>query len=506
MTQVKSWFGEKCATFANYHEAEHIRPLSSFVSNNKKIRVVGNVMSPNGVALEEGDDVAAVCMKKFNRKIIVAKEAKLVEAHAGVTLKQLLETLDEYNMTIPGVCATTEPTLGGLIQAGCHGSGFDLEFGAPLDQLVKKIKIMDHDGLLDDLSNEDGDKFLSARCGLGSFGVITKVWLSIHEAYYLEEKVVVLSTDALKSGHRRRMGDYRHVRYFYYPYITGKVVAFLYKKISEEEAKESREKENRRRAQAQEVPTKSDVRYAKVELLDILYKEKSGDDDSFDTFLKDNWDESMMELKLRALALKPLNVNHVTRVHEAELDYYKRSELHWKRTGKNWELLAFDPMPPQYVKEVSFLMQDGADFDFADDLKRDIETRGLLPPVIVGQYSAGSSSLISPVYNDNPASLHAWFNIIMYPVGDEEIDKAMREKFEKVYQVMIGLDSGTCPIQEHLGKAELTPDNRRFMIRVHRRNEERRERFHALRREFDPSEKFISPRASSILTRPSPPQ
>jgi len=59
--------------------------------------------------------------------------------------EKLMKALDTEGLTLTSLPATTGMTFGGLIQAGCHGTG---AANPPLDELVVSLVLVDSNGNL----------------------------------------------------------------------------------------------------------------------------------------------------------------------------------------------------------------------------------------------------------------------------------------------------------------------------------------------------------------------
>ncbi len=343
--ELTNWSGNKTASVSAYHEPETEEEIVSIVKSNgqAKIRAVGSNMSPNGVAAADG--VVAISTKKLDKVLEVdaAEGRERVRTQTGVKIERLLDAMQEKGLTLPTLPATTGMTVGGLVQAGCHGTGA----GAPsIDELCVEARLVTADGQVRAMSEErDGEEFLSARCALGSAGVMTEATLAAVKAYYLRERVSVMSVEEeLLPGHQERLSKCRHLKYHYMPF-TDKVVVYEHTEITEEEY--LRERGNNETGHHDYSDQER-----KASLMELCHSLGGGEDDDGDlsSFVRRHKCDTFAEL--RELALRrgdPLDAGFVRRLNLCEMEYWSRSQ--GQRVGTNRELLLFQCGGSQHVQE-----------------------------------------------------------------------------------------------------------------------------------------------------------
>lgn len=172
-----------------------------------KVRGVGSGHSFSDVAVTNDyfidiDELDAVRLADQS----VIKEAKrselLVEAEAGVTLRNLNRKLDKLDLAIINMGGIDHQTLAGVISTGTHGSGRDLPaIPGYVHSLTivasggKVYRIEPSDGITDPaLFNDPGitliqddETFYSVLVSFGCAGIIYSCIIEVRQQYYLRE-------------------------------------------------------------------------------------------------------------------------------------------------------------------------------------------------------------------------------------------------------------------------------------------------------------------------------
>jgi L-gulonolactone oxidase len=162
----------------NYFIPETLSELQNIIKENKKIRIFGGKHAFNDIDLCSD---TMINMKKLN-KILRIKD-NTVKVEAGIKLHSLLDQLEEYNLTLPSVTATSYVSIGGVIGTGAHGS--NLTHGS-MSNMVLEAELVDHKGDLIKITDEQTLK--AVRCNLGCLGAIYSLTLQCEKMFYIEEK------------------------------------------------------------------------------------------------------------------------------------------------------------------------------------------------------------------------------------------------------------------------------------------------------------------------------
>jgi L-gulono-1,4-lactone dehydrogenase len=207
-----------------------------------KIRCAGSGHSFNDIACTHG---YLVSIDKLNKIIdlpayIKSSEKKskhLVQAEAGMTIRQLNHELDKLDLSVINMGGIDHQTLGGAFATGTHGTGIELP---PMHGMVCSIllvagdgqsyRIEPSDGISDPgLFNEEGirlvqndDDFYSVLVSLGCMGIIYSYILNVEELYWLEEKKIMDKWSNIKPKLKDKslLKEARHVMVLVNPYET----------------------------------------------------------------------------------------------------------------------------------------------------------------------------------------------------------------------------------------------------------------------------------------------
>lgn len=151
--------------------------------NNKKVRVAGRGYSWSPLV---ATDDYLIFVNKLNR-ISINKDKTLVSVETGATIDEVAEFFIQNNVCIPSnvVAGMGDGQYGGIIAAGCHGSG--IEAGCVSDW-VETFEVITADGECRTFSVEkDGEKVMNAlRISLGMFGVIYSMTLRVQPMFNVE--------------------------------------------------------------------------------------------------------------------------------------------------------------------------------------------------------------------------------------------------------------------------------------------------------------------------------
>eukprot|EP01080_Neovahlkampfia_damariscottae_P005336 gene5336-9145_t len=167
-------------------EIELIEIIKNVTKHKEHLKIVaaGHAMSP--IAMTNDN---LVNLDYFN-KIIDVKD-NLVTVQAGIRLKELVEILPLYGLSLKNVGQILEQSVAGAISTSTHGStgllkNGKLNHGSISTQIVS-LKIIDSNGNIHVATKtENVDLFKAARCGLGALGVIIEVTIECEKQFNLE--------------------------------------------------------------------------------------------------------------------------------------------------------------------------------------------------------------------------------------------------------------------------------------------------------------------------------
>ena len=98
---------------------EVVRVLKTHHDEHKKIRPIGQALSPNGLGMS-GNDVISLSNIDY---VEVDKERSLVTVGAGAKVSTVLSELKKVGLTLQNFSSIQEQQIGGWMQVAAHGTG-----------------------------------------------------------------------------------------------------------------------------------------------------------------------------------------------------------------------------------------------------------------------------------------------------------------------------------------------------------------------------------------------
>lgn len=393
----------------------------------QKIRCMGAGVSPNGLGFSgktsaaaasktsDQKDEAVMTMALLDRILHVDQEVCQVTVEAGHIVGELLDKLRTYGMTMQNVASIRDQQVGGICQAGCHGTGVAIP---PIDDHIVEMELVTPaKGTITVSATQNPELFALAKCGLGALGVVTKVKLQCVPMYRLAEKTSVMRIEDVRANHTAWLKEFQHLRYMWIPY-TDCVVVVQCRKIPNT-------------VQPEEDEIYPPVEYSMNDRLEAprkLYLElTNGKPDP------EYLDWGFTKIREKMLAMNPLDKKHVIRVNEAEKQFWKRSQGF--RVGFSDDIIGFDCGDQQYVEEVAFPTHGTLDIDFVEGLMKRIDAKDIPAHAPIEQrWTSRSSSLMSPAWSSNAAQVFSWVGVILYlPTHVESERQAITERFLEFY-------------------------------------------------------------------------
>lgn len=399
-------------------DIEHL--LKEYQDKKQKLRCMGAGVSPNGLGFSgkvsstgTGNE-ALMTMALFDKVLNVDKEKLQVTVEAGHVVGELLDKLRTHGMTMQNVASIRDQQVGGICQAGCHGSGAGIP---PIDDQIVEMEIVTPaKGKMVLSATRNPELFALAKCGLGAIGVVTKVTLQCVPMHRLAEKTFVTTIDEIRPHHAKWLKEFQHLRYMWIPYTDAVVVVQCRRMDDLEPASD---------ALYPPVQHSDDVR---LEAPRKLYLELSNDNPE-----PDYLDWSFTKIRDKLLEFNPLDKQHVIRVNESEKQFWKLSEGY--RVALSDDIIGFDCGGQQHVEEVSFPCHGTLDLDFMEQLLKRIDAEDVPAHAPIEQrWTASSSSSMSPASSSNPDQVFSWVGIILYlPTAEVNARRAITKRFHEFY-------------------------------------------------------------------------
>ena len=388
------------------------RVLTLYDQMGAKIRPIGTVLSPNGLAMpaKAGDAdnpsfASSISMVNMD-DISIDTERMEVTVGAGATVDKILIELSKRGLTLENFSSIKEQQIAGWTQVSAHGTGCTLP---PVEEMIVRMKIASpSQGLLTLSRNENAaELFDYCKVGLGSLGVVTEMTLKCIPKLCLFEQSFVSERNKVFIGHLRRLRSYRHVRYMWIPYTDSVVVVVS-----------SPSDDCSSAAEGSAVggccgSAHNDSAMATKSFRNLLLAK--------DPTLSMQELQSMpfSSLRERLLEMAPFDLAHIKSINAAEAEYWKASA--GTRLADSTDILGFDCGGQQLVYEVCIPMGSLYGPDSSNSVERSVETRDIqfvkrllsvaeeagvaAPPPIEQRWTARSTAPLSPAYSANEVAL-----------------------------------------------------------------------------------------------------
>eukprot|EP00602_Paraphysomonas_sp_CaronLab_P012566 CAMPEP_0185040534 /NCGR_PEP_ID=MMETSP1103-20130426/38737_1 /TAXON_ID=36769 /ORGANISM="Paraphysomonas bandaiensis, Strain Caron Lab Isolate" /LENGTH=443 /DNA_ID=CAMNT_0027579889 /DNA_START=210 /DNA_END=1541 /DNA_ORIENTATION=+ len=349
--------------------------------------------------------------------IAVDTEQMIVTVGAGATVREVLEELSRYGLTLENFSSIQEQQMAGWTQVAAHGTGCSLP--TVEEQIVSMKVCTPTEGYLTLSEYSLPSLFRIAKVGLGSVGVVTELKLKCIPKMLLAERTVVLNRGMVFDGHYDRLRKERHVRYMWIPYNDA--VVCVTSSITSPDSSQSTSSKNSNNIKSSTatdqlvsfILSRCDVNMSEPYLLT----------------------QGVAQLRDIALGADPLNSVHVKAVNTAEADYWRRAA--GVRVDDSASILGFDCGGEQWVLEMCFPIgslqeESGKDIAFVQELLSTVEERGIPAPGPIEQrWTARSTAPMSPAYSENPDDKFCWVGIIMYLPANQSTNQ--RENITKEF-------------------------------------------------------------------------
>lgn len=180
---------EPIARWQPRDEAELAAMLAQAKKEDRAIKVVGAGHSWSDIACTDGYQLN---LDHLNRVITIDHRRNRVTVQAGIRLRDLLATLARHRLTLPVLGSILEQSIAGAISTGTHGSAPGLP---NLSGQVAALRIMLADGSVREIDDTQPDLLRACRVSLGALGVITQVTLDCVPSFALREVAEPLPFD-----------------------------------------------------------------------------------------------------------------------------------------------------------------------------------------------------------------------------------------------------------------------------------------------------------------------
>jgi hypothetical protein len=241
----RNTIGHDKATPVQFIYAENFSELSEIIKsaaqNGFTVKTVGSGHSFNDIACSNGYMVDISRMYKVLPLPACiresAKQKRLVQVEAGISIRKLNEKLDKLNLAVVNLGGIDHQTLAGAIATATHGSGIELPAVHGMVRSVllaagdgKTYRIEPANGISDPAKFNEADvtlvqhddDFNAVLVSLGCMGIIYSYILEVLEMYWLEESKQMDKWSAVKPKLKDKslLKEARHVMVLVNPYET----------------------------------------------------------------------------------------------------------------------------------------------------------------------------------------------------------------------------------------------------------------------------------------------
>jgi len=133
------------------------------------------------------DGALHVDMRSMNRVIHLDPDRKVVRVQAGITWRDLQETIDPYDLSVSIMQSYSNFTVGGSIGVNCHGRYVGK---GPIAHCVRALQLVTADGDVLALSPvQNTELFQAVIGGYGAMGIVTEAELDLAQNTRIERMV-----------------------------------------------------------------------------------------------------------------------------------------------------------------------------------------------------------------------------------------------------------------------------------------------------------------------------
>jgi xylitol oxidase len=184
MIDERNWAGNVAYRAARFHQATSVSDVQSVVASAKKVRGVGSRHSFNTIADTDGD---LVSLEALPRLVELDTESRTVTIDGGIRYGELATFLHERGWALANLASLPHISVAGACATGTHGSGVD---NGNLATAVQALQVVVASGELVEISRNDRPDLMDGlTIGLGAFGIVTRLTLSVEPTFAVRQRV-----------------------------------------------------------------------------------------------------------------------------------------------------------------------------------------------------------------------------------------------------------------------------------------------------------------------------
>lgn len=179
-----NWAGNVAYRAARFHEPTSVEQVQSVVAAATKVRAVGSRHSFNTIADTDGDQVSLSAM---SRLVEIDTQARTVTVDGGIGYAELAGYLHQHGMALANLASLPHISVAGACATATHGSGVA---NGNLATAVRALQVVTAGGDVVEISRDDDPDLMDATTvGLGAFGIVTRLTLSIEPTFDVRQTV-----------------------------------------------------------------------------------------------------------------------------------------------------------------------------------------------------------------------------------------------------------------------------------------------------------------------------
>ncbi len=215
-TSFRNWAGTVTATPEELFQPRNEEDIvAKLIESDASIRPLGAGHSFTAVA---ATDAISLQLDHLSGLISVDRENMTATFYAGTRLRDIPGLLADYHVALPNQGDVDPQALAGAVSTGTHGTGLGFTgFGG----IVQAFTLIDASGTRHECAADApgvaGELFRLARVGLGVFGVITTITISVVEAFYLAADEHREPLEQIRDEFVERCRRQDHVEFFWFP-------------------------------------------------------------------------------------------------------------------------------------------------------------------------------------------------------------------------------------------------------------------------------------------------
>lgn len=180
----RNWAGNVAYGAENFHTPTTVAQVQSIVAAGTKVRGLGSRHSFNTIADTTGDSIS---LSSLERTAELDSQARTITVDGGIKYGELASSLDEQGWALANLASLPHISVAGACATGTHGSGVR---NGGLATAVQAMELVTASGDLVDISRDDDPELMDAvTVGLGGFGIVTRLTLSIEPTFRVRQRV-----------------------------------------------------------------------------------------------------------------------------------------------------------------------------------------------------------------------------------------------------------------------------------------------------------------------------